>query len=206
MKLQRNQSRFAQPGTPLGTLLFAAALLVGCLGAEAPVPESVTPQVVVEQSVQIPVDPATTPELLPNATAPLPGVLSGGQPSIEQVRALAASGYTTIINTRLHDEDDFSAEIAEAEALGMTYVQIPVGGADDLTMEHVQILADAMDASAGNVAIHCRSGNRVGALLALKAAWIDQAPPEEAIEVGLNGGLTRLELTVRELLGLGVAG
>ena len=50
--------------------------------------------------------------------------------------------------------------------------------------------------------LHCGSGNRVGALLALKAFWLDGGSAEEALEVGLAGGVTRLEPTVRELLGL----
>ncbi len=202
MSKMRKRISFARPGTSLGNLLFALVLLFGCIGVEAPIKESVAPQVVVEQTVQAPVNPAHPPDLLPNAMAPLPGVLTGGQPTSQQLRALAESGYTTIINTRRPDEEDFSAEIAEAAALGLTYVQIPIGSAEDLTMENVLWLSEAMESAQGPVAIHCRSGNRVGALLALKSAWVDHVEPEEALEIGLNGGLTRLELTVRELLGM----
>lgn len=54
----------------------------------------------------------------------------GSQPTLEDIKALAAKGVKTIINTRLSDEDhgDLPPERAkaEAEALGMTYLHVPV--------------------------------------------------------------------------------
>jgi hypothetical protein len=50
--------------------------------------------------------------------------------------------------------------------------------------------------------VHCASGNRVGALLALRANRLEGASPEDALELGLDAGLTRLEPAVREALGL----
>lgn len=177
--------------------VFMLTLLAGCLGAEAPVSESASPPVPVEHRE---VDPSTTTELLPNARTPLPGLVTGGQPSSHQLKALAQAGFKALINLREADERDFSAEIAEAEALGLEYTQIPVGGTDDLTPENAKALAEAMDAAAGPVAVHCSSGNRVGALLAVKAAWVDGATPDEALELGLDAGLAHLEPAVRKLL------
>ena len=42
----------------------------------------------------------------------------------------------------------------------------------------------------------------MGAMLALKAHWIDGVDAAEALEIGLAAGMTRLEAPVRELLGL----
>ena len=53
--------------------------------------------------------------------------------------------------------------------------------------------------------VHCASGNRVGAMLALKAAWIDGASPEEALQLGVDAGLTRLHDRVATLLEQGPA-
>ena len=39
-------------------------------------------------------------DLLPNGREPLPGVLTGGQPSRAQLDALAAAGYRTVVNLR----------------------------------------------------------------------------------------------------------
>jgi hypothetical protein len=52
------------------------------------------------------------------------------------------------------------------------------------------------------VALYCASGNRVGALLALAAARHEELPPEQALQLGLDAGLTRLEPALRERLGL----
>jgi len=51
--------------------------------------------------------------------------------------------------------------------------------------------------------LYCASSNRVGAMLALKAHWVDGESPEEALELGLAAGLTSLERSVRDLLDLG---
>lgn len=173
---------------------------MGCVGAEAPVPKSVSPPITVEQTIESQVDPSTTPELLPNSRMPLPGVVTGGQPEEHHLQALAEAGFRMLINLRRPDELDFSAEVDQAAILGLDYAQIPIGGAEDLTLENARALAEAMDAAAGPVAIHCSSGNRVGALLAVKAAWIDGATPDEALGLGLDGGMTRLEPAVRNLL------
>ena len=54
----------------------------------------------------------------------------GSQPTLEDLRALAAKGVKTIINTRAPSEDQGELPPerakAEAEALGMTYLNIPV--------------------------------------------------------------------------------
>ena len=54
----------------------------------------------------------------------------GSQPTLDDLKALAAKGVKTIINTRLPGEDqgELPPELAkaEAEALGMAYYNIPV--------------------------------------------------------------------------------
>lgn len=52
--------------------------------------------------------------------------------------------------------------------------------------------------------LHCASGNRAGALLALIAAS-DGMPAEDAVELGRRGGMTSMEAPVREVLGLPAA-
>lgn len=144
-------------------------------------------------------------DLLPNARRPSPDLLTGGQPSPEQLEALAAAGYTTIIDLRTEGEKGAPADEPEqVEALGLAYVRIPVAGADGLTEANARELDRVLEAAAGPAVIHCASGNRVGALLALRA-HLDGATPEVALEHGLDAGLTRLEPAVRELLGLAPA-
>ena len=48
--------------------------------------------------------------------------------------------------------------------------------------------------------MHCASGNRVGALMAISSVELDGATVEDAIAVGKAWGLTRLEGRVREVV------
>ena len=129
-------------------------------------------------------DPTVTAEpadLLPNGRAPLPGVLTGGQPSRRQLEALAAAGYRTVVNLRAPGEE-MPVSGADVEALGMRYVHIPIAGRGDLTAAKADELGAVLaDPSARPLAIHCASGNRVGALLALEAARVEGKPAAEAL-------------------------
>jgi uncharacterized protein (TIGR01244 family) len=147
-------------------------------------------------------DPAA---LLPNGKEPLPGVITGGQPSREQLEALAAAGYRTLVNLRT-EREEMPVAPADVAMLGMRYVHIPVAGAADLTAAKAAELAALLaDPEARPMAIHCASGNRVGALLAVEAATVEAREPEEALELGRAAGLGGLEPAVREVLGLSPA-
>ncbi len=83
----------------------------------------------------------------------------GSQPTLEDIKALAAKGVKTIINTRLPDEDhgELTPELAkvEAEALGMTYLHVPVSPqefTDDSLAEVSRALSGA--AADGSTFIH----------------------------------------------------
>lgn len=139
---------------------------------------------------------------IPNARVPIEGMLTGGQPTREQLQSAAAAGYRTVINLRPASEEGILPQEASIVAdLGMRYVHLPIAGPADLTKENVTRLDAALgEAGAGPVLFHCASGNRVGALLALRAAWIGGASPEDALRLGKNAGLTRLEAATRERL------
>ena len=142
--------------------------------------------------------------LLPAGRAPLPGVITGGQPDPAQLAALAEAGYRTVVDLRVAGEPyPQEEEKAALEALGVEYVSIPVAGPEGLTEENARALAAVLaDEDAYPIAIHCASGNRVGALLALEAAWVDGAPAVDALALGRAAGLTGLEPAVRKLLGI----
>jgi len=145
------------------------------------------------------VDPTT---LVKNGKMPLAGLLTGGQPSDEQLAALRDAGFLTVINLRQPDERGTRGEAEKVAELGMAYVSIPVDGKAGLNEENAATLATALAAAEYPVLLHCGSGNRVGALLAVKAFRLDGASAEEALKLGLAGGVTRLEPVVREMLGL----
>ena len=126
--------------------------------------------------------------------------LAGGQPSADELAMLAEQGYGTVINMRMPDEDGTTAEAAEA--LGMNYVSLPIDGTAGLTEENAIAFAELLGELEGPAVVHCGSGNRVGAMYALKAFYVDGMSAEEALVVGQEAGLTRLEGSVREQLGL----
>ena len=179
-----------------GTVLFVALMaltLAGC--REEPVAEPAAPAAVEPASV----DPAT---LVKNGKMPVEGLLTGGQPTDEQLAALRDAGYKTVINLRMPDERGTRGEAETVAELGMVYVSIPVSGKEGLTKENAVALAAALETAERPALLHCGSGNRVGALLAVKAFELDGRSAEEALEIGLAGGVTRLEPVVRELVGL----
>ena len=132
---------------------------------------------------------------------PRPGLHTGAQPTSQDLAEFSRQGVRTVIDLRTDGEDRGFDETTEVERLGMRYVRLPIGGADDLTAENATALKTALDQSGDGVLLHCASGNRVGALLALMAAQHESATPAEALDFGKRAGLKSLEPTVAEKLG-----
>lgn len=131
--------------------------------------------------------------LLPNGREPLPSVITGGAPSEQQLQAAQSAGFRTVISLLPETEP----EAAQVQALGMKFVSIPVAGPADLTEDNARKLGQAMDsAEAKPLLLHCASGNRAGALLALKAFYVDHASKEQALELGESAGLASLKPAV----------
>jgi len=138
---------------------------------------------------------------IPNAKAPADGVLTGGQPSKQALEQAKQQGYRTIVNLRPAGEFSDWDESAVVKQLGMEYVSIPVGSAADLKDTNIQRLdAVLKDKSKYPIIVHCASGNRVGALFALRAAKIEGKDAETALRIGREAGMTGLEAEVRSRL------
>jgi protein tyrosine phosphatase (PTP) superfamily phosphohydrolase (DUF442 family) len=129
-----------------------------------------------------------------NACGPLPGLVTGGQPSDAQVRAAHSAGMATLLDIRDPMEPRPFDEPALAAALGVRYVNIPVSGAtlDDGTME--RILAVLRDASATPVFFHCGSGNRVGGALIPYFMRDHGMEEDDAIALAMRVGLRGADL------------
>lgn len=155
-----------------------------------------------EAATTVAADPLPTAEALgvENAAAPLPGLLTSAQISEEQLEGLREVGYGTFISLRPTSEAGAGWEEVYATEHGVSFDRIPVAGADDLTRENVETLDRMLDEAGEGAVLYCASSNRVGALLALRAYWLDGADPEEALELGRAAGMTRLEGRVTELL------
>lgn len=164
------------------SLLLAAALASGC--AHAPDAAAAAPEVALLQ--------------------PLPGLYTAGQPAAADWAAIKARGVRTVINLRTPGELQGRDEAAEVRAAGLRYLEIPVAGADGINPANARALHDALaPAHGGGVLVHCASGNRAGALLALEQRDFDGVAPERALEIGKSAGVTGLEGKLRQALGVG---
>ena len=146
-----------------------------------------------------------TPQLqvnVPQLHVPRAGLMTGGQPEGNAWRDLRAAGVTRVVNLLSASELGSRNEAGEVQASGMDYVQIGVAGPGDLTPENARLLWRSVQGDSGTVLVHCASGNRAGALLALAAVQAGGMSPQAALEFGKAAGLTKLEPVVRERLGL----
>ena len=82
----------------------------------------------------------------------------------------------------------------------MAYISLPITSRDDLNLEHATALDQILSSAQGAVLIHCRSGNRVGALMALRAGLDPELSTDSALEIGRMHGLTSLEEHTRSVL------
>ena len=130
---------------------------------------------------------------IPNAKM-FEGMLVGGAPKATDLGQAAKDGYKTIIDLRPPNETGVAEEQKQLAALGVKYVSIPTAGEAGLMKENAAALDDALkNAGPGKVMVHCKSGNRVGALFALRAKWNQGKSAEEALAIGKATGLTGLE-------------
>jgi protein tyrosine phosphatase (PTP) superfamily phosphohydrolase (DUF442 family) len=137
---------------------------------------------------------------LPNQCTPTPDLLTCGLPAPQELKQAQAAGYKTVINL-CQPQETPRDEPATVQALGMHYFNIPVAGPGDLTEAKARQLGEVVNNCDHHpVLIHCMSGNRVGALLALKAFFVDGKTPREALDAGRAAGLKALEPEVWRLL------
>lgn len=111
-----------------------------------------------------------------------------GQPTREGLERLKEMGVTTIINLRTQGEMDRIEgynEAEEAEALGMTYVHIPLGGDDHpYTPEALAKFAETMKASKGKPLVHCTVAGRASHMWAAYLAKYEGMDINEAVAHG----------------------
>lgn len=132
---------------------------------------------------------------------PVDGITSAGQPNAQALEVFADLGYAVVVDMRGPNEDRGMDDFAGAvEVTGMHYIAFPVVGKDAISFETAAELDALLGEIDGPVLLHCGSGNRVGAVLALRES-LKGASDEEALAYGKDAGMTRLEPRVREVLG-----
>jgi protein tyrosine phosphatase (PTP) superfamily phosphohydrolase (DUF442 family) len=97
-------------------------------------------------------------------------LITGGQPSAEQLRDAAAEGIVNVINLAPHESPHaLDGEAGLVQSLGMRYFYIPVAW-DNPTAADFAAFEQVMQARpAGKTLIHCMANFRVTAFYALYA-------------------------------------
>jgi uncharacterized protein (TIGR01244 family) len=129
---------------------------------------------------------------------PVEGLTAAGQPDEAGFRVFAENGYAVVIDLRTAGEDRGLDEPAVVEALGMDYINLPIGRGG-ITFANAKALSAMIDAYDQPVLVHCASANRIGALFAL-SEYRKTEDLEMALAAGRAAGLTRLEPLVRKIL------
>ena len=135
-------------------------------------------------------------------TATIPGfyriedsVAIGGQPTAEQIPALAAAGYKTVICLRQESEFDAGPVAQAARQAGLAYVRVPISAKEPADAAADEFLRVTDDPGIYPVYIHCGSGNRAAALWmirrVLREGWTIGVAAAEAEAVGLKSETLR---------------
>ncbi len=139
---------------------------------------------------------------LPQARFPGSNRVVTGAIDASHLNAVKRAGIRHVLNLRPAEENPKFDEAQAVRQLGLEYHALPIKGAQSLTMENAHALDRILkDIGEEPALLHCSSGNRVGALIAVREAWIRGEPAEQAIATGKKWGLTQLEGPVRALLG-----
>ena len=173
--------------------IVCLAVTIGLVGlrAQADAPEEPSAPKQIDQT------PPLVP--IPGARVTQNGLLVGGQPTPDQLRAIQEAGYRTVVTLRLQSERGDEGEQAAVERLGMKFVSIPVAGAPGLTEENARRLAKVLEArDVLPAVVHCSTGQRVSALLGLKAFVVDRMSPTAAIDLAKSLGMKKFEAALRE--------
>ena len=126
---------------------------------------------------------------------------TAGQPEAGAFKTLADAGVRHVINLRPAAEMPEMNEAAIVTQNQMAYYNIPIANASELSRDKVVLLDNLLQKIGDEkVLIHCSSSNRVGAMLALRAAWILELSKEQALEIGKRHGMTKLQPAVERLL------
>lgn len=167
------------PGQPI--VLAALLALAGCASAPAPKPSS-------------PID---------TALSPAAGVFVTGRIAASDIEPLRDAGIRRVVDLTPDEETPDFDEASAVGAAGLDYANLPLRGAGDLTRDNVVAFDALMRDATQPALVHCASGNRVGAMAALRAVWIEGKSVEDALAIGKAWGLTGLEGEVRRRIASG---
>ena len=121
-------------------------------------------------------------------------VAVSGQPTPEQIAALAKAGFRTVINLRPETEFSASAEEQAAADAGLFYVSIPFVTAKPSNVALEEFLRVSGSADVYPVLIHCATANRASAFWLVRRVLRDGWTIDDAEKEARANGLTHESL------------
>jgi protein tyrosine phosphatase (PTP) superfamily phosphohydrolase (DUF442 family) len=95
-------------------------------------------------------------------------IATAGQPSEEELAAVAHAGFAVVVNLALHDaEYSLPDECRTVESLGLSYVHIPVAWERPLRPDLERFFEVMDELSDKRVFVHCAANKRVSVFMAL---------------------------------------
>lgn len=138
---------------------------------------------------------------IPNLVQPADNCYCGGMVDETALAEARDAGVRHVVNLRPDAETPDFNEAEAVAAIGLTYHHLPIASPEDLNESNVRRFDEIMDHVGDEPAlVHCASGNRVGALFALRAGWLKGQAPDVALALGRSHGLTKMEPAVEKLL------
>lgn len=105
---------------------------------------------------------------------------TSGQPTANQLKAIADAGFTVIINLALHDDPRYSLpdEPGTVASLGLNYVHIPVQFGSPKPQDLLSFFEAMLEHRERKIWVHCAANMRVSAFLGLyrvlKQGWEEE--------------------------------
>ena len=131
---------------------------------------------------------------LPNAAEPVPGWVTGGQPTEQQLKAFKAAGGEVVLDNRDPMEPRAFDEPATARAAGLEYLSLPIvhGAVTTDTMRQMHQVLKRLEGK--KALLHCSSGNRTSAALIPYLMIDKKMEQEDAVDLAMSIGLRSAEL------------
>ena len=124
-----------------------------------------------------------------NACQATPTLITGGQPTAEQLQAFKDAGGAVVLDIRDPMEPRPMNEPATAKRLGLDYVNVPVVSGE-LHAAQIDRIREVLKANKEKqVLFHCASANRVGGALVAYFMLDLGMEEEEATELAMRVGL-----------------
>lgn len=211
--IQRTTPMRKQSGFTHARMLVLGWAVAGCGAAPSAAPPSVVasevqPEAKAEETPQ----PARTdapatqklvlepsPIAIPNARF-YQGYVLGGLPSESDLDTAMAAGFESAMSLMTNDEEGGPELARYGASKGLRYLRFTIAGEDDLNESMAWQFASTESMLGKPAIIHCASGQRVAAIFALRAYFVDERSAEEALAIGDALGMGEFADHVRQEL------